>query len=37
MLDLVCTNLGRKALVVEMKEEPHDLYLAILHTFFLRA
>jgi hypothetical protein len=37
MLDLVCTNLGREALMVEMEEGPHDLCLAILHTFLVRA
>jgi len=36
-LGLFCTNLGRKALVVEMEERPYDLCLTCLHTFLLRA
>lgn len=35
-LDLVCTNLRKEALVVEMEERPHDLCLIILHTFLLK-
>jgi len=36
-LDLVFTNLGKEDLVMEMEEGPHDLCLAILHTFLLKA
>jgi hypothetical protein len=35
-LDLVCTNLGREVLVVEMEEGAHYLCLAILYTFLLK-
>lgn len=35
MLGLVCTNLGKEALVVEMKGGPYDLCLEVLYTFLL--
>jgi len=37
MLGIVCTNLGREALMVKIEKRPHDLCLTILHAFLLKA
>jgi len=36
ILDLIFTNLGMEALIVEIKKGPRDLSLTILHIFLLR-